>query len=108
MKLFQNCAFNFFHRVEEMSEISLAWSIMGGSKSLCEGVRINFWKHRAKQINVTTGNGPDAQLWGWGSAGLYSRLGQPTLATRGTPVRVLLTHCLFGVTEKWMQVLTIC
>lgn len=33
----------------------LAWSIMGGSESLCEGVWINFWKHRAKQINVTTG-----------------------------------------------------
>lgn len=71
MKLFQNCAFNLFRRAEETSEISLAWSIMGGSESLREGVRINFWKHRAKQINVTPGNAPDVQLWGWGSAGLH-------------------------------------
>lgn len=71
MKLFQSCAFNLFHRVEEMSEISLAWSIMGGSESLCESLRINFWKHRAKQINVTPGNAPDVQLWGWRSADLH-------------------------------------
>lgn len=45
MKSFQNYPFNFFHCAVKMSEISLAWSIMGGSESLCEGVWINFRKH---------------------------------------------------------------
>lgn len=38
MKSFQNYPFNFFHCAVEMSKISLAWSIMGGSESLCESM----------------------------------------------------------------------
>lgn len=45
MKSFQNHPFNFFHCAVETSRIPLAWSIMGGSESLCDGVWINFLKH---------------------------------------------------------------
>lgn len=55
MKSSQNHPFNFSHGAAEMSEIALAWAITGGRESLCEDVWINFWKHRAEQINVTVG-----------------------------------------------------
>lgn len=55
MKSSQNHPFNSFHLAVEMSEISLAWGIMGGRESPREDVWINFWKHRAEKINVTTG-----------------------------------------------------
>lgn len=55
MKSFQKYPFNFLQCVVEMSKISLAWSIMGVSESLCEGVWINYGKHWTKQINVTAG-----------------------------------------------------
>lgn len=45
MKSFQNYPFNCSHCDVKMSGISLAWSIMGGGESPCEGVWINFWKH---------------------------------------------------------------
>lgn len=55
MKSSHNHPFNFFHGAGEMPEISLAWAIRGGRESPCEDVWINFWKHGAEQINVTTG-----------------------------------------------------
>lgn len=55
MKSFQNYPFNFFYCAVETSRISLAWSIMGRSESLCEGAGINFWKHQAEAINVKVG-----------------------------------------------------
>lgn len=55
MKSSQKHPFNSFHLAAEMSEISLAWGIMGGRESPREDVWINFRKHRAEKINVTTG-----------------------------------------------------
>lgn len=45
MRLSQNYLINFFYSSTEMSRISLAWSIMGGRESLCEGLCINLRKH---------------------------------------------------------------
>lgn len=55
MKSSQNHPFNSFCVAVEMSEISLAWGIMGARASPREDVQINFWKHGTEQINVTAG-----------------------------------------------------
>lgn len=88
MKSFQNYPFNFFHCAVEMSKISLAWSIMGGSESLCEGVWINFWKHWAKQINVTVGTFSGFLVFSTGDGAVqasikFSGLVSPTLNMMG-------------------------